>query len=61
MLDIRNSEVHNVMEARGSRMDANTSAHRWICENPLYEDEDWAKIFTPIGPWEQGTAFTIEL
>lgn len=49
-----NSEVYSVMEVRGVRMDSNSSVHRWLCENPLFQDEDWIKIFSPIGPWERG-------
>ncbi|KAF8754078.1 Ribonuclease III [Rhizoctonia solani] len=40
------------MKGRGSHVDANVNLYNWLCQNPLFEDEDWGKLFTPIGPWE---------
>ncbi|KAG8701238.1 hypothetical protein FRC09_005486 [Ceratobasidium sp. 395] len=47
-------EAFTTMKGRGSHVDANIKIHGWLCENPLFQDEDWAKIFSPIGPWERG-------
>ncbi|QRV74817.1 hypothetical protein RhiJN_17527 [Ceratobasidium sp. AG-Ba] len=47
-------EAFTTMKSRGSHVDANIKLHGWLCENPLFQDEDWAKIFSPIGPWERG-------
>lgn len=47
-------EAFNTMKARGSHIDANINLYSWLCQNPLFQDEDWAKIFAPIGPWERG-------
>lgn len=44
------------MKGRGSHIDANVNLYSWLCQNPLFQDEDWAKIFAPIGPWERGTS-----
>ncbi|KAG8717995.1 hypothetical protein FRC08_006191 [Ceratobasidium sp. 394] len=47
-------EAFTTMKGRGSHVDANIKLYGWLCENPLFQDEDWAKIFSPIGPWERG-------
>ncbi|KDN50695.1 hypothetical protein RSAG8_01193, partial [Rhizoctonia solani AG-8 WAC10335] len=47
-------ESFTTMKGRGSHVDANVNLYNWLCQNPLFEDEDWGKIFTPIGPWERG-------
>ncbi|CEL55224.1 hypothetical protein RSOLAG1IB_01232 [Rhizoctonia solani AG-1 IB] len=47
-------EAFTTMKSRGSHVDANANIYNWLCQNPLFEDEDWGKLFTPIGPWERG-------
>ncbi|CAE7204455.1 unnamed protein product [Rhizoctonia solani] len=47
-------EAFTTMKARGSHVDANVNLYNWVCQDPLFEDEDWAKVFSPIGPWERG-------
>ncbi|GAB1521736.1 hypothetical protein RhiTH_004833 [Rhizoctonia solani] len=47
-------EAFSTMKGRGSHVDANVNLYNWLCQNPLFEDEDWGKLFTPIGPWERG-------
>ncbi|KAJ1307327.1 hypothetical protein OPQ81_001433 [Rhizoctonia solani] len=47
-------EAFSTMKSRGSHVDANVNLYNWLCQNPLFEAEDWAKVFTPIGPWERG-------
>ncbi|CAE6427015.1 unnamed protein product [Rhizoctonia solani] len=47
-------EAFSTMKSRGSHVDANANLYNWLCQNPLFEAEDWGKLFTPIGPWERG-------
>ncbi|KAG8716407.1 hypothetical protein FRC11_013390 [Ceratobasidium sp. 423] len=47
-------EAFSTMKGRGSHVDANVNLYNWMCQTPLFEAEDWAKVFTPIGPWERG-------
>ncbi|KAG9127539.1 hypothetical protein FRC07_012555 [Ceratobasidium sp. 392] len=47
-------EAFTTMKGRGSHVDANIKIYGWLCENQLFQDEDWEKIFSPIGPWERG-------
>ncbi|KAL5635113.1 hypothetical protein ACGC1H_002965 [Rhizoctonia solani] len=47
-------EAFTTMKGRGSHVDANVNLYNWLCQNPLFEDEDWGKVFSPIGPWERG-------
>ncbi|CUA75923.1 hypothetical protein RSOLAG22IIIB_01926 [Rhizoctonia solani] len=47
-------EAFTTMKGRGSHVDANVNLYNWVCQDPLFEDEDWGKVFSPIGPWERG-------
>jgi hypothetical protein len=48
------SESYNAFKSRGSSIDAGIQLHSWLVANPLFEQEEYSRLFCPIGPWETG-------